>query len=135
MKIIIITIIVIFLALPALAQRDSVSDALTGANPTAPQTTGVGQAVTPIIQSPLSPAPATKRELETTVPYPQAPRPGEGVRTKGSYYGEDVKTGGEYYPEGVRVKGQYQAPSIPPTEVKPAVPVTPRGVPPATPTR
>ena len=102
---------VIFIIIsPAMAQdsRRDVSGALTGADPLAPITTGIGQVVKPIIQSPLSPGAQGGMQGGTqgqAVPY--SPR-GAG----GNYYGGDVKKSGQYYEGGARQDGRYSLPDI-----------------------
>ena len=97
--IIVVASMVIFIIIsPAMAQdsRRDVSGALTGADPLAPITTGIGQVVKPIIQSPLSPGAQGGMQGGTqgqAVPY--SPR-GAG----GNYYGGDVKKSGQYYEGG-----------------------------------
>ncbi|MFH0798824.1 MAG: hypothetical protein V2A66_01440 [Pseudomonadota bacterium] len=99
------------------AQRQDTGGAITGTNPVAGQTTGIGQVISPIINSSISNAPP-RRDIETTVPYPQAPSGIQSERVNGSYYGEDVRTKGQYYQEDVRTKGKYEEPQLPAEEVK-----------------
>lgn len=124
----------------ALAQRGGrdVSEALTGTNPVAPVTTGLGQVISPTIPSPLLQKEEDKKESPLpqglTVPYPVGGRPIEAQpeRTGGNYYGPDVKQSGQYYEGGAREKGGYMPLGIPekptptetkPTETKPSTPV------------
>ena len=113
---------------PAMAQRSSshhedVTGALTGTNPVAPETTGIGQVVQPIIPSPLSET-QERREQGLSVPYPMggppAPPPAEqpSERVKGGYYEQGVKQSGQYYEQGAREKGGYQPLGVP--EAKPS---------------
>ncbi len=106
----------LIVSLPAFAQRDSsysrsgdqsVTDALTGANPVAPITTGLGQVVPPIISSPLTEPDKRQKQAEGLVtPYPAAPLPQQQPateKTDGSYYEKGVRESGQYYPSDVKM--------------------------------
>lgn len=111
----------LFLSLSTLGQdrSQSTTDAITGANPTAGYTTGIGQVVEPIIKSPIG-SPQSAEPLEgkkpkgLTTPYDTGATyqtPSENKLYQDNYK-DSFRQSGKYYDEGVKVNGKYQAPDV-----------------------
>jgi len=96
---------IVFFA-PSLFSGDA--DTLTGADPTGSLSTGLGQAVEPIMKSPISRPQPSAEPVQAGSPVPYSTKPLQ----HGGYYTDGVRQDGNYYQEGVHVDGRHTPPDL-----------------------